>query len=88
MQLNQYGKIVHAHLEKLPMYYDYLVLDDYVVMPNHIHILVLINKTELDVLNKDILSKDVSEKHLYGVDDYENQNKNYYSRISAKKGSL
>lgn len=42
MQLNEAGKMIHAVWHQLPTRFNTLVLDEFVVMPNHIHgILVL-----------------------------------------------
>lgn len=42
MQLNEAGKMIHTVWHQLPMRFDTLALDEFVVMPNHIHgILVL-----------------------------------------------
>jgi REP element-mobilizing transposase RayT len=42
MQLNEAGKMIHAVWHQLPVRFDTLELDEFVVMPNHIHgILVL-----------------------------------------------
>jgi REP element-mobilizing transposase RayT len=37
MQLNEYGRIVSQTWEWLAAHYDYVDLDAYVVMPNHLH---------------------------------------------------
>lgn len=42
MCLNQYGKIVDYFWRKLPKYYPYTQLDEFVVMPNHFHGLIII----------------------------------------------
>jgi putative transposase len=48
MQLNQYGKIVHSHWQNLPKYHPRLELDEFVIMPNHIHgILFLIDNDDI-----------------------------------------
>jgi putative transposase len=48
MQLNQYGKIVHSHWQHLPKYHPRLELDEFVIMPNHIHgILFLIDNNDI-----------------------------------------
>lgn len=48
MQLNQYGKIVHSHWQNLPKYHPRLELDEFVIMPNHIHgILFLIDNNDI-----------------------------------------
>jgi putative transposase len=42
MQLNQLGNVVRSHWIKLPTYHSHLQLDAWVVMPNHVHgILIL-----------------------------------------------
>lgn len=44
IQLNEYGKIVQDRWSALPNHYPNLYLDAFVVMPNHVHgILVLLN---------------------------------------------
>lgn len=42
MQLNNYGEIIQFHWDSLPKHHDYLELDEFIIMPNHVHgILVL-----------------------------------------------
>ena len=43
MRLNCYGSIVGKQLEWLARQYKYVELDDYVVMPNHVHGIIAIN---------------------------------------------
>ncbi len=38
--LSEYGCIVCKYLEQISKHYNYLNIDNYVVMPNHIHILI------------------------------------------------
>jgi len=46
MQLNDYGKIAHAHWHNLLQHHQHLELDEFIVMPNHLHgILVLTDDT-------------------------------------------
>ena len=42
-QLNTYGKIASDHIAGLAVHFPGLQIDHYVVMPNHIHILLTIN---------------------------------------------
>jgi REP element-mobilizing transposase RayT len=42
MSLNNLGKIVKQVWVNLPRHYPYIVLDEYVVMPNHFHGIVII----------------------------------------------
>lgn len=44
MQLSLWGEIVNLHWQNLPKYHRHLELDEFVIMPNHLHgIIVLIN---------------------------------------------
>jgi putative transposase len=43
MQVNQYGKIVQRAWMDLPFHYPQVSLDTFVVMPNHVHGIVIIN---------------------------------------------
>ena len=42
IHLNERGLIVNSSWEKLPEYYCGLILDSFVVMPNHVHFIIII----------------------------------------------
>ncbi len=42
--LSEYGAIIDKHLNRIGNYYEHLTIDNYVVMPNHIHILISVYK--------------------------------------------
>ena len=42
MQLNDFGKIVDEELKKSQIIRDEIILDQYVIMPNHIHGVIVI----------------------------------------------
>ena len=44
IMLTGYGENVKIHLESLHRHYDKICVDKYVIMPNHIHIIVFIDK--------------------------------------------
>lgn len=46
MVLNRYGEIVSNYIEVIPLYYNNIDVDLYVVMPNHIHIIVIIESID------------------------------------------
>jgi putative transposase len=58
MQLNKYGKIVNQQIIWLEEQYPYVVLHNYVVMPNHVHILFEIDRVrtgrDLSLQNRDL----------------------------------
>lgn len=47
IQLNQFGKIVQYHWQNLEKHHSHIQLDEFVVMPNHFHGIIIIN-TKLD----------------------------------------
>ena len=47
VQLNQNGQIVNIELNNLPNYYDNIYMHKYVVMPNHVHLLLSIISQDL-----------------------------------------
>jgi putative transposase len=44
MQLNEYGEIVTDIWRNIPEHYQFVQLDEFVVMPNHIHGIIIISK--------------------------------------------
>ena len=43
IQLNDFGKIVEGELKKSQIIRDEISLDEYIIMPNHIHCIIVIN---------------------------------------------
>ena len=48
MQLNQYGRIAEQCWFDLPNHYSNLILDAFIVMPNHLHGIMIINNTAVE----------------------------------------
>ncbi|MBE6601621.1 MAG: hypothetical protein E7637_03840 [Ruminococcaceae bacterium] len=46
IELTSYGKIAEKYLNQLNDFYNEISIDDYVIMPNHLHILLSITSTE------------------------------------------
>ena len=46
IELLPYGEIAARYLNQLDNFYEYLSVESYVIMPNHIHILLCVNETE------------------------------------------
>ena len=53
MVLNDIGKIVENFLKQIPFHYDGVVLDEFVVMPNHIHMVIEIENSDAGVRGTD-----------------------------------
>ena len=49
MQLSQVGKIAQKHWQEIPEHFDGVDIDEYVIMPNHVHGIIVINKPRRDV---------------------------------------
>jgi REP element-mobilizing transposase RayT len=84
MQLNDFGEIAKNQLEWLEKQYPYIELHNYIVMPNHIHILMEINRVagsgrDLSLQNRKIKSissimgayKTTTSKQIHLLENYE-----------------
>ena len=62
--LKPYGQTVKSYIEKMDALYDYLKVENYVIMPNHIHILLSIkegpSRTPVPTLQNSYISRFVS----------------------------
>ncbi|MCZ8188653.1 MAG: transposase [Flavobacterium sp.] len=48
MRLNHYGLIAQKQIEWLAQQYQYIDIHNYVIMPNHIHMIIEIDSTRID----------------------------------------
>jgi len=46
IKLSQYGKVVDQAISNIPKYYPAITVDQYVIMPDHVHLLLQINTDE------------------------------------------
>ncbi len=46
MELSEIGKIAHKCWLEIPNHFPFVILDEFAIMPNHIHGIVIINKKE------------------------------------------
>jgi len=42
VELSEYGEIIKEYIENIPLFYDNVRIDKYVIMPNHIHIIIVL----------------------------------------------
>ncbi len=47
--LSKYGKIVNYFWSQIPEHYSNVLIDEYVIMPNHVHGIVVINNNQSNV---------------------------------------
>ncbi len=43
MILSQYGEIAEKYWKEIPNHYKYVEIDEFIIMPNHIHGIIIIN---------------------------------------------
>lgn len=103
MTLNNYGRVVKKYLLKIPEYYTDIILDEYVLMPNHIHAILIIESdiekvTKIDkagrkygILSKAIKSfKEACTKEIKRDqgDSYFSWQKSYYDKVIETDAEL
>ena len=49
MQLSDIGKFAQQCWNEIPLHFPFVILDEFVVMPNHIHGIIIINKPDIDM---------------------------------------
>jgi REP element-mobilizing transposase RayT len=93
--LSDYGHIVKNILEDITKRYPYIELDYYVIMPNHIHVIIIINpikpgngktKSLSEIIGafKTMSSKNI---HLKGLAEFKWQ-RSFYDRIIRNESEL
>ena len=97
VQLSEIGKIANKFWLEIPNHFPHVKLDYYVVMPNHVHGIIVINNND-DVCGRDVRGRDVALQRLYhgqrlytgytGVDKKYNGKYPRMSKISPKPKSL
>ncbi|HAT73660.1 MAG: CRISPR-associated integrase [Candidatus Moranbacteria bacterium GW2011_GWF2_36_839] len=55
--LNELGIIVLKNLQEIPNYFENIFLDRYIIMPNHLHLIVEINKSIVGAVHEPPLQK-------------------------------
>lgn len=92
MMFNEMGIIVYNEIINIPNYREYVEIDEFVVMPNHVHLIIVIHG-DVGIPNKNIgiFDRDVLTKRLYDVSTnniMDIENNKHFSQISPKTNSL
>jgi len=66
MQLNEYGKLAWKQWEWLAEQYPYVVLHAFVVMPDHVHGIIEINRDHIDGSDRDLTQMEKCEYDVHG----------------------
>jgi len=67
MILNEHGKIVEQCWNDLPNHYSNIVLDAYVIMPDHFHGIIFIVSVDSDSVNSDSVDSDAVDSDAVGA---------------------
>ncbi len=94
-RLNRFGNLVKDVLLELPKRFSYIEIDYYVVMPDHVHFIIIIDPSESKKQKIKSLSeiigafKTMSSKqiHLGGLEDFRWQ-RSFYDRIIRNEKEL
>jgi REP element-mobilizing transposase RayT len=81
MQLNEAGRMMHEIWESLPTRFASIELDEYIVMPNHIHGIIVINEVVEDIVGATVGATLVVAR----PDDLVVQNKNKAGTSTARE---
>ncbi len=92
IQLNQYGKIVEDNLLKLYQRFTTVEIDYYVIMPNHIHFIIILNnesenKFSVTRIIGAFKSITTIELHKKGLNNFKWQ-RSFYDRIIRNEKEL
>jgi REP element-mobilizing transposase RayT len=81
MVLNPLGKIADCFWREIPLHCGNVVLDAFVIMPNHVHGIIFI-------IDDPVTEQSVATLHATSLRCEPVENSEYFSDISPKKGSL
>ncbi|MDO8609869.1 MAG: transposase [bacterium] len=86
MKLSMIGKIIEKFWFEIPGHFSFIELDEFVVMPNHIHGILIINNGFPNVEKRQCLfsTKDVNKK----INRFQNQGKHSISSIIGSYKSI
>lgn len=64
MESTEIGEIAQTCWEKIPQHFPYIRLDLFIVMPNHIHGIVIIDKPDETVIENERVSETITENYV------------------------
>lgn len=96
MQLSEIGKLAQKYLLEIPEHFPFVALGNFVVMPNHFHGILIIDKTNIDSNEPPaivetrhcLVSTIVSSNETIGQSRFQNQGKNTISSIVGSYKSI
>jgi REP element-mobilizing transposase RayT len=64
MQLNEIGQLAEKYWLEIPTHFPFIELGNFVVMPNHTHGILIINKTGNETIDENVADKHVADDHV------------------------
>lgn len=83
--LNEFGKVAKQILESIPVLYPYVELDYYFIMPDHIHLIIIIDPSNV-VTGRDLSQKDEKKQKIKSLSEIIGAFKTMTSKELHKKG--
>ena len=65
MELNSYGEVAVACWEEIPSHFEKILLDAFVIMPNHVHGIILTQESQTIIENPGATTEVPPEGHVY-----------------------
>ncbi|MEH2235225.1 transposase [Nostoc sp.] len=85
MQLSTIGEIAHKLWYEIPNHFSNCQMDSFCVMPNHIHGILIINQTQENLVEEEIVGKeDVGDLTGFMEGDAMNREEDAMNRVSTK----
>lgn len=91
MQLSETGKIVHQYWMEIPEHFSFVILDEFVVMPNHIHGIIVIDKpgnNDVSIRMNGVETLHATSLHATSLPPSPPNKNKHMAGISPKPGSL
>ena len=78
MILNQDGQIANQKWQEIPVHYPQVSLDEFIIMPNHIHGILIINEKPVETQNLVSQQHNVETQNIVSL---QGKNKNQFQHI-------
>jgi putative transposase len=97
MQLSEIGELAHKFWAEIPQHFPFVKLDAYVVMPNHTHGILIIDKNDAEIRNDENNLADIPDSddtvqtlqcNVSIVNKIGNEKNTQMKKISPKPGSI
>ena len=51
IELSDYGNVMMSAIQQIPLHYPGVSVDNYVIMPNHVHLIIVLNDSNVSISN-------------------------------------